>query len=284
MQSNLRLLTLLINLGLVHAHMAAWHRGMYCLNGTTPGVDNENASEAVRPVYQLPKSEWWMHHNEKCDEFPPAPGDFIELPAGGSCTVEIAGNRGQTSLSYGGKYIANDLADDYSESPNCITSPNYHTQNKTTAAGTVFAISYQSDIKQVTAENLVVFTVKYHTPWNRLTSYNVPAALPACPDDGCHCVWGWVPNHCGQPNMYMHPYKCKVIGATSSAPLAPAQPPVWCEDDITKCVNGAKQMVFWNQADGNNVITEGYQRDGDEKSPGYNMKIGFLDGAQNDIS
>jgi hypothetical protein len=36
-----------------------------------------------------------------------------------------------------------------------------HTQNETMAAGTVFAISYQSDITKVTEENLVVFTVKY---------------------------------------------------------------------------------------------------------------------------
>jgi len=36
-----------------------------------------------------------------------------------------------------------------------------HTQNETMAAGTAFAISYQSDITKVTDENLVVFTVKY---------------------------------------------------------------------------------------------------------------------------
>jgi hypothetical protein len=60
----------------VHAHIAAWSAGMYCLNvrtnehlsvdlfahssfqGTT-GVDNQNTNDAVSPVYQLPKSEWW---------------------------------------------------------------------------------------------------------------------------------------------------------------------------------------------------------------------------------
>jgi hypothetical protein len=34
-----------------------------------------------------------------------------------------------------------------------------HTQNETMAAGTAFAISYVSDLKQVTKQNLVVFTV-----------------------------------------------------------------------------------------------------------------------------
>lgn len=79
--------------------------------------------------------------------------------------------------------------------------------------------------------------------------------------------------------MYMFPYKCMVTGATSTTPLALARPPVWCEDDQTKCVPGPKQMIFWNQFDGNNVVTEGRQLDGDEKSPGYNQKMGFNDGA-----
>ena len=34
-----------------------------------------------------------------------------------------------------------------------------HTQNETMASGTIFAISYVSDLKEVTKENLVVFTV-----------------------------------------------------------------------------------------------------------------------------
>jgi hypothetical protein len=34
-----------------------------------------------------------------------------------------------------------------------------HTNNQSMAAGTAFAISYQSDLAAVTMENLVVFTV-----------------------------------------------------------------------------------------------------------------------------
>lgn len=49
-------------------------------------------------------------------------------PAGGSFTVEIASNRGVTSLSYDGQYATawgdgQNYPDDYSNS-NCITSPN----------------------------------------------------------------------------------------------------------------------------------------------------------------
>lgn len=83
--------------------------------------------------------------------------------------------------------------------------------------------------------------------------------------------------------MYMFPHKCIVTGATSTAQLAEAQVPVWCEDDQTRCVQGPKQMIFWNQLDGNNVITEGLQLDGDWKSPGYNQKMGYREGAQTDI-
>jgi len=43
--------------------------------------------------------------------------------------------------------------------------------------------------------------------------------------------------------MYMQGFKCKVTGATSTAPLAKAQAAVYCKDDPTKCVKGAKQMI-----------------------------------------
>jgi len=281
----LPLLSVTLFLALVRGHGVAWHRGMYCLNGTS-GVDDQNTYEASTPTFNWTFSEWWMHHYNKCDEFPPAPGDFLELPAGGSFTVEIAPNRGETTFSFGGRYTSEwqdgrQHPEGWSD-PECKNYPNLHTQNETMAAGTVFAISYQSDIKKVTPENLVVFTVKYHTPWRRLTTYDVPAGLPACPEEGCHCAWGWVPDHCGADSIYMAPYKCKVTNAVGVLPLATAEPPVWCEDDQTRCVQGAKQMIYWQQIDGNNVVVEGLQMN-EEKNPGYNTKMGFLDGAQNDI-
>jgi len=78
--------------------------------------------------------------------------------------------------------------------------------------------------------------------------------------------------------MYMAPHRCIVTGATSTTLVAPAIPPAWCENDPSQCVQGPKQMVFWNQLDGNNVITEGIQADGNWKSPGYNQKMGFIEG------
>ncbi|KAJ2917948.1 hypothetical protein MD484_g2430, partial [Candolleomyces efflorescens] len=247
-----KILTFALLVPVVSGHVAAWHKGMYCLNGTTPGVDNQDANEIVTPLWELSREDWWMHHVDKCDEFPPAEGDFLELPSGQSFVVELAVNRAFTTLSYDGANTG--IFGDGQDHPGlgytdegkhgaegCITEPNIHTQNETMAAGTAFAISYTSDIKQVTPENLVVFTVLYHTPWKRIAEYQVPE-LPACPEGGCHCVWGWVANGCGEPNMYMEPFRCKVVGHTGSRAVAPAVAPVWCEDDPNHCVKGPKQV------------------------------------------
>ncbi|KAJ7290046.1 hypothetical protein C8J57DRAFT_336214 [Mycena rebaudengoi] len=268
------------------AHFAAWHKGMYCLNGTTPGYDDSDTNAAVQPLFQHTKEEWWFHHVNDCDEFPPAEGDFLELPANGEFTVELAVNRAFTTLSYGGIKIG--VFGDGQNYENglggtdCITELNIHTQNESMAAGTAFAISYQSDISAVTPENLVVFTTLYHTPWKRLATYSVPN-LPACPAGACTCAWGWVANGCGEPNIYMQGFKCKVVGRTGDAALAPAQPPVWCEDAPADCVRGARQMIFWNQLEGNNIEVDGFDAAGSPKTPTYNEKLGFSNGAQPDI-
>lgn len=101
--------------------------------------------------------------------------------------------------------------------------------------------------------------------------------MPACPPGGCTCAWLWVPRGCGQPNIYMQGFKCKVSGATSTTPLAKAQAPAQCDDDSSKCVAGAKQMIVWNQLTGNNVVTK------DRQTPAYNLRNGFKPGAQDDI-
>ncbi|KAH8652406.1 hypothetical protein BX600DRAFT_93495 [Xylariales sp. PMI_506] len=273
-----------------NAHVAAWTKGMYCLNGTTPGSEDRNTNTAVNPLYNLTKSDWWMQHDRGCDQFPPADGDSLALPAGGSFTVELAINRAFTTLSYDGEFTSE--WPDGLEHPEDWHSPNVtsclegnsdgaggalHTHNQSTAAGTAFAISYESDISQVTMENLVVFSVLQHTPWKREATYDVPEGLPECPDGGCYCAWLWVPNGCGQSNIYMQNLRCHVTNSTSTKKLATAQPPVYCDDGVTACVTGAKQMIAWHQLDGNNVEMP------DGISPLYNEAMGFSNGAQNDI-
>ncbi|KAF8913300.1 hypothetical protein CPB85DRAFT_1434153 [Mucidula mucida] len=271
---------------LVKAHVAPFHPSMWCFNGISG--DDINAEEAVNPLYQLPFSSYWMHANTGCLDHPPDDGQFLELPAGGSFTVEVASNRAMTSWSYGGANAGlwpdGQDHDDYDgDHTTCITVPNLHAENRSMAAGTAFAISYTSDISQVTQDNLVVFTVAAQTPWYRETTYDVPADMPACPDGGCICAWGWVPNHCGIPNMYMHPYRCKVTGATATTAIGTPQAAQWCEDNSADCVTGPKKFIVMNQNEGNTISLAGYQLNGQEKSAGYNEKLGFAAGAQNDI-
>jgi hypothetical protein len=100
--------------------------------------------------------------------------------------------------------------------------------------------------------------------------------------------------------MYMQPYRCKVLPPpfTTSTPsfpainstsltgphkkLAKAQPPVYCGDDERKCVKGAKQMIVFNQKEGDNT---GYDNASQRKwgTPAYNGRNGFATGAQEDI-
>jgi hypothetical protein len=70
----------------------------------------------------------------------------------------------------------------------CVEAPNLHAYSKAHAAGTVFAISYKSNIRDVTLADLTVFTVAPNTPWERIAKYKVPAQMPACPPAGCICV------------------------------------------------------------------------------------------------
>ncbi|KAG0645601.1 hypothetical protein D0Z07_8500 [Hyphodiscus hymeniophilus] len=233
------------------AHTAAWAPGMYCKGGNQT-TDNPNTDTAVNPLYQLPQEDWWFQHDRNCDSYPPPAGEFLEIPAGGSINVELAHNRAQTTLSFNGQFASDwpdgqDHPDDWNASPNCLSDGALHTSNESTTAGTAFAISYVSELADVTMENLVVFSTLRHTPWKREAAYAVPAAMPACPEGGCICAWVWVPHLCGISNMYMHGFKCNVTGATSTTPVAPAKPPVYCADDASLCVPGAKQMIAWNR-------------------------------------
>ena len=38
-------------------------------------------------------------------------------------------------------------------------------------------------------------------------------------------------------------------------------------------------MIYWNQRSGNNIEVSGWDRSGNHKTPTYNMKLGFANGA-----
>jgi hypothetical protein len=150
-------------------HVAAWANGMYCKGGNVTGVDDSNTDTAVNPLYQKTQEDWWFQHYQGCDVVPPPEDEFLELPAGGSFTVELAHNRGQTTLSFNGEFTSEwpdgqqhpeNWSGNATDGEGCIQDDGaMHVQNETMATGTAFAISYESDISAVTIENLVVFTV-----------------------------------------------------------------------------------------------------------------------------
>ncbi|KAF2832451.1 hypothetical protein CC86DRAFT_280425 [Ophiobolus disseminans] len=262
---------------------------MYCRGGADATKDDQNTNLVVNPLYNLAKQDWWFQHHRGCDKVPPKAEEFLELPANGSVAVELAHNRAFTTLSYEGKLVT-DWPDGKKHPENwtgwntdgtpavCLKDDGaLHTYNESSAGGTAFAISYNSKLEDVTMENLVVFTTRYHTPWKRLATYDVPD-MPACPEGGCTCAWLWIPNGCGEANMYMQGFKCNVTGASPTAkPLAKAQVPVYCENEPEKCVKGPKQMLAWHQATGNNIETAQWV------TPNYNHKCGWAEGAQTDI-
>lgn len=96
--------------------------------------------------------------------------------------------------------------------------------------------------------------------------------------------------------MYHEGFRCKVTGTTGSVLLANPSPPVWfvavlslslqpnlqwsprCEDNPANCVKGAKQMLYWQQLERNNIEVTGNDLAGSPRSPAYNNKCGFTSG------
>ncbi|KJA14486.1 hypothetical protein HYPSUDRAFT_150365 [Hypholoma sublateritium FD-334 SS-4] len=282
------LATFLILEGHVSAHVGAWHKGMYCMRGNKAGDDDRNTNAAFQPMYNLTKAQWWFHAINDCDKFPPDAGNFLELPANGDFTVEHAVNRVFTNLVSDpvlGTYVDGQEhpglgTTSDGKQPGSDSSTPVHTQNESMASGTAFAISYQSEIPDVTPENLVVFSVLYNTPWKRIAKYSVPD-LPPCPAAGCICAFGWIPNGCGEPTLYMQGFRCTVTGSKTNPVRTikyPAVAPQWCQDNSAQCVTGPKQMIYWQQAEGNNVVVSGNDKYGFPKFPVYNMNMGFPNG------
>jgi hypothetical protein len=77
----------------------------------------------------------------------------------------MAHNRGQTTLSFGGQYASEWPSGGTvkamvpNEPGECVRDGVMHTTGEDMAWGTAFAISYVSRLKDVTPQNLVVFTV-----------------------------------------------------------------------------------------------------------------------------
>jgi hypothetical protein len=159
--------------------------------------------------------EWWFHgYINK----PPAPGKMMSLPAGGTYHGQVACNKALTSY---GVEPAKQL-EEYA----CGTIGPLHTTdtwgapNPTNVKGCGLAIVYESDVTKIKPEDFAVISTNYECPWKKNVDFEIPADLPACPEGGCHCMWGWVHSELsGSEQMYMLGYRCNVTGAVATTPI-----------------------------------------------------------------
>ncbi|KAF9048809.1 hypothetical protein BJ165DRAFT_1526227 [Panaeolus papilionaceus] len=275
-------LSVLSALTQVSGHSAFFHPSMWGFNVTQGDFPYDN--RPVAPMRGYTFQQWWFHNHLA---HPPNPGDIFELPAGKPATAEIACNKGATS------YFASSEGGDIRvpNNPNDVcpgaSSQAYHTNGIDDLEGCGLAIAYKSDVNQVQPEDFTIFSVNQTCVWTRFTDFQVPARMPPCPDGGCICSFFWIhsPKSGGEEN-YMNGFRCNITGSTSTVPLAAPKVARRCgtDPDNSKtfsapgnCTYGAKQPLYWLQAERNNVF------EGDHSPPVYNDRYNFLDGAQDDI-
>nr|GAT52486.1 predicted protein [Mycena chlorophos] len=272
----------LAGLRLVAGHASIWHPSMYGFNVTQQTFPYDN--RPVSPLINMTFDQWWFHGHLG---YPPNDGDIFELPAGQPATTEIACNKGATTFfasSEGGDIRVAD--DPNAVCPNSPTSA-FHTNGFDDLTGCALAIAYKSNVSEIQPEDFTVFSVNQTCVWTRFTDFQVPARMPACPEGGCHCAFFWIhsPDSGGEQN-YMNGFRCNVTNVTSEVPLAAAQVPRRCGADSAhdkwhaapgNCTYGAKQPLYWFQAEQNNMFEDTYS------PPIYTDMYAFKDGAQDDI-
>ncbi|KAI0316452.1 hypothetical protein OF83DRAFT_1060339 [Amylostereum chailletii] len=276
--------TLLLALaGTAAAHSAIWHPSMYGFNKTTG--DNR----ALDPLYGRhfntsdENDSWWFHGHLK---YPPHPDDIMQLPSGGSQTIEISCDKGLTS--YYSSAPGGDTRDPSNPDYPCPGKPTaeFHTTGQDDTGGCAIAIAYKSEGWAVQPEDFVVISVNQACVWNLHTSFDIPDNLPPCPNGKCICgfFWGHQADS-GSEQIFMNGFQCNIDGATGSQPLPTPNVARRCGDDkylnraanTGNCTIGAKSPNYWYQAEGNNQFEDHYT------PPSYQSLYGFTNGAQKDL-
>ncbi|KAF9238557.1 hypothetical protein BU15DRAFT_75246 [Melanogaster broomeanus] len=270
------------SLRIVSGHAALWHPSMYGFNVTMQTFSYDN--RPVAPLANMPFSQWWFHNHLS---YPPHAQDVFELPAGNSATAEIACNKGATT--YFASSEGGDVEDPNNPNDVCPGSPTseYHTTGLSDVKGCGLAIAYKSTVADVQPADFTIFSVNQTCVWSRFTEFSVPAAMPACPNDMCICAFFWIHSpDSGSEQNYMNGFQCRVTGSTSTVALATSKVARRCGADPANgkpnavpgnCTYGAKQPLYWFQAEQNNMF------EGTYSPPFYNDLYNFKDGAQNDI-
>jgi hypothetical protein len=139
---------------IAQAHVAMFHPSMWGINITSasdPAFDYDN--RPVAPLFNMDFQKWWFHNHL---DFPPAEGQFFDLPAGGSSTAEVACTKSATSFFDVGKDDGGDIRGQNGASLNdpCPGSPSseWHTNGINDTTGCALAITYQSDERAVQPE------------------------------------------------------------------------------------------------------------------------------------
>ncbi|KAJ3716737.1 hypothetical protein DFJ43DRAFT_1043287 [Lentinula guzmanii] len=292
MQLPLALAAILSAAALVHAHIAAFTKGMWCINGSTG--DNFNSDDPVLPLYQLEFDQWWMHAFNGCNQRPPNPGDFLTLPSGDSVVLELASNQAFTSLSYGGRLTSDwPNGQDYPDNntnPSCITAPNCSHDSPLS-----FAAIFSNLRDYGSAHAKPVNGRGDCTRYIVSATYHIPDGLPPCPEGGCICgVSAFLLLKLYDPHVIVIPFLSLMHSVELDSEWVRSRHPdlfallQWNFPDVVNqtCISQLVDARFPETptaASGNNIEVSGYDLSGEPKSPAYNAKCGFADGAQNDI-
>ncbi|BGP25428.1 hypothetical protein JCM10295v2_004352 [Rhodotorula toruloides] len=259
------------------AHMSIWHPSMY---GVGPGWSYE-AGDPVAPLGPNwgNRDDWWFR-GPGFRSLPPQSGAVMELPAGGSVEIEHACHYAWTSYGYATTEPGSPL--DACPGPNA--GP-YHSGDPLSTevdlsllSGCALAIADVDNINDVTMDNLAIFSVQHDCIKQKITSYEVPAKMPACTGEKCICGWFWLANN-GTANFYMTAFDCKVTGSPVDAtPIAPPQDPVFCKNNPSSCTTGSKRPIYAYNTPSNVPWI------GNNDRAGYHQSWSFgTNGAQNDI-
>lgn len=168
---------------------AFWHSSMYGFNASDHSGPGGSDNRPVAPLMAMTFDQWWFHgHMDQ----PPPPGEFYELRPGQPATAELACDKGQTSY-----WNTSDGHTDLRDGNNpcrdtSFPSGSMHTTGFDDLTGCALAIAYESDASKIQPEDFTVFSVNQTCVWSRLTDFQVPDRMPACPEEGCHCAWFWI--------------------------------------------------------------------------------------------
>ena len=254
--------------------VAIWDPSMWGFNVTQQTFDYDN--RPVVPLAEMTFEKWWFHNHLA---YPPHPEDVFELPAGQNATLQVACDKGATT--YYASSEGGNIQDPNSPNDVCPGAPTseYHTTGIDDVKGCALGIVYKSNVSDVQPSDFTIFSVNTTCVWNRYTNFPVPERMPPC-DGHCICAFFWIhspdsgseqsmycrlldsPDFLSPLTVYMNGFQCNVTNSNSNVALATSKVARRCGADPANgkpeavpgnCTYGAKQPLYWLQAENNNV-------------------------------